>query len=134
MKRYGARQADIIINASDRETLHLLDGYDVVLEPQRFGGTSLALLPDRLLGALPEYIEQMLGPGRLTWKVENQDITFTCQGQTQIFPAHRLTQLCFGVVAPDADPMTPIPEHSPLREALETVFPVQLPHYGYNFV
>ena len=44
-----------------------------------------------------------------------------------------LGALVFGVVPPDEDPIETVPS-GPLRTALERVFPLQLPWYGFNFV
>lgn len=131
--RYDVDTVEIVTTQADLEMARLLQPYPISTQPQSFMGTSLVLLPEVLLNTFEDYITDVLGENRLSWALSAQAITCRCDGQESMITLDNLGQLFFGVVEPDVDPLSSISE-GPLREALETIFPLQLPWYGYNFV
>ncbi len=131
--RYDVDTVEIVTTEADLEMALLLQPYLISTQPQSFMGTSLVLLPEVLLNTFEDYITDVLGKNRLSWALSAQAITCHCDGQESMITLDKLGQLFFGVVEPDVDPLSSISE-GPLREALFTIFPLQLPWYGYNFV
>ena len=131
--RYGVDCIEILSTASDLELVSLLRPHGVTASPQGFNGTVLVLQPKRLLRAFDDYIGDVLGPGMLTWDVSEDSVAFQCGGQEHTIASCDLGALVFGVVSSDDDPLQTV-SSGPLRTALESVFPVQLPWYGFNFV
>ena len=131
--RYGADYLEIVTTASDIELASLLRPHGVTAVPQGFTGTVLVLQPERLMQAFEGYIADVLGRGGLSWDVSEGSVTFRSGGQAHRFAPGDLGALVFGVVPPDRDPTETVPS-GPLRTALERVFPLQLPWYGFNFV
>ena len=131
--RYGVDSIEIVTGASDRELASLLRPHGVIAAPQGFTGTVLVLQPERLLQVFDEYIGDVLGPDTLTWEITGESVAFQAGGQKHAVSTSDLGALVFGVVEPDPDPFESVPP-GPLRTALERVFPLQLPWYGFNFV
>lgn len=131
--RYGVDYLEIVTTASDNELASLLRPHGVTALPQGFTGTVLVLQPERLLQVFEEYIADVLGPGTLAWDVSGATVTCRCGGQAHPIATGDLGALVFGVVPPDPDPLGTVPS-GPIRTALERVFPLQLPWYGFNFV
>ena len=131
--RYGVDAIEIVTGATDRELASLLRPHGVTAAPQGFTGTVLVLKPDRLLRIFDDYIGGVLGRNSLAWKVSGESVKFRFGGQEHAVSTGDLGALVFGVVEPDEDPLQAIPS-GPLRTALESVFPFQLPWYGFNFV
>ncbi len=131
--RYGVDCIEIVTTESDIELASLLRHHGVTAAPQGFNGTVLVLQPERLLRAFDEYIVDVLGPGMLAWDVSEETVVFQCGGQEHTIASCDLGPLVFGVIPPDEDPLETIPS-GPFRTAVESVFPVQLPWYGFNFV
>ena len=131
--RYGVDCLEIVTTASDIELASLLRRHGVTAAPQGFTGTVLVLQPERLLRVFEEYIADVLGRGVLTWHVSAESVEFRCGGKDHAVAASDLGALVFGVVPPDPDPIETIPPGL-LKTTLESVFPVQLPWYGFNFV
>ena len=131
--RYGVDCIEIMTTESDRELASLLRPHGVTATLQGFTGTVLVLQPERLLSAFEDYIRDVAGPDTLAWDVSAKSVTFRCDGREQMVASCDLGPLVFGVVAPDADPLEAIPP-GPVRSALKSVFPLQLPWYGFNFV
>lgn len=131
--RYGVDAIEIVTGATDRELASLLRPHGVTAAPQGFTGTVLVLQPDRLLRIFDDYIGGVLGRNSLAWKVSGESVKFRCGDQEHAASTGDLGALVFGVVEPDEDPLQAIPS-GPLRTALESVFPFQLPWYGFNFV
>ncbi len=131
--RYDVEYIEIVTTSSDRELASLLRPHGVYATPQGFTGTVLVLQPERLLSALEECIGDVLGSGALTCEVAGKSVAFRFGGEEHTIAACDLGPLVFGVVAPDEGPIETIPS-GPLRAALESVFPLQLPWYGFNFV
>ncbi len=131
--RYGVDAIEIVTGASDRELASHLRPHGVTAAPQGFTGTVLVLQPERLLQVFDEYIGGVLGRNSLAWKVKGESVVFRSGGQEHAVSTSDLGALVFGVAEPDEDPLRTIPP-GPLRTALERVFPLQLPWYGFNFV
>ncbi len=131
--RYNVDSLEIVITASDNELAALLRPHGVTAAPQGFTGTVLVLQPERLLQVFEDYIADVLGPGTLSWDVSGAAVSFRSDGQTHPIATSDLGALVFGVVPPDPDPLESVPP-GPVRTALERVFPLQLPWYGFNFV
>ncbi|MXY96243.1 MAG: GNAT family N-acetyltransferase [Gemmatimonadetes bacterium] len=131
--RYGVDCLEIVTTASDNELASLLRPHGVTALPQGFTGTVLVLQPERLLQVFEEYIADVLGPGVLTWDFAADSVVFQSGGQTHPIATGDLGALVFGVVPPDPDPLKTV-SPGPVRTALECVFPLQLPWYGFNFV
>ena len=131
--RYGVDYIEIVTGASDHEMASLLRPYGVTVAPQGFTGTVLVLQPERLLQVFENYIAEVLGRGVLTWDATADSVIFRCGGKDHAVATSDLGVLVFGVVPPDEDPIETI-QPGLLRTALEQVFPVQLPWYGFNFV
>ncbi len=131
--RYGVDCIEIVTTDSDMELASMLRPHGVTAASQGFNGTVLVLQPERLLQVFEEYIGDVLGPDSLAWDVSEESVFFSCSGQEHTIATFDLGALVFGVVPPDEDPLKTIPS-GPLRTALESVFPVQLPWYGFNFV
>ncbi len=131
--RYGVDSIEIVTGAADRELASLLRPYDVTAALQGFTGTVLVLQPDRLLQAFDDYIGDMLGRNTLAWEISGVVVMLRSGGQKYAISTSDLGALVFGVVPPDPAPIETIPP-GPLRTALERVFPLQLPWYGFNFV
>ncbi len=131
--RYGVECLEIVTTASDIELASLLRPHGVTAAPQGFTGTVLVLQPERLLQVFEDYIADVLGRDVLTWDVSAESVVFQSGGQTHPIATGDLGALVFGVVPPDPDPVTTVPP-GPVRTALERVFPLQLPWYGFNFV
>ena len=131
--RYNVNSLEIVTTAADLELASLLRPHGVTAAPQGFTGTVLVLQPERLLQIFEEYIAEVLGPGTLTWEVSGASVTFRSDGQAHPIVTSDLGALVFGVVPPDPDPILTVPS-GPIRTALEWVFPLQLPWYGFNFV
>lgn len=131
--RYGVDHLEIVTTASDIELACLLRPLGVTVAPQGFTGTVLVLQPKRMLQVFEDYIADVLGPGKLAWDVSGASVTFRCGGQVHPIAPGDLGALVFGVVPPDPDPFKTVPP-GPIRTALEQVFPLQLPWYGFNFV
>ena len=134
--RYGVNAIEIVSTASDHELVSQLRPHGIDPEPQGFTGTVLVLQPERLLSVFGDYITDVLGPDgpdTLAWEVSDQSVVFQVDEHEHQLPVSELGALVFGVVPPDPDPIETI--HSePIRTALEKVFPLQLPWYGFNFV
>ena len=131
--RYGVDSLEIVTTASDFELASLLRPHGVTAAPQGFTGTVLVLQPERLLQVFEDYIAGVLGRGVLTWDTNADSVVFRCGGKDHAVATSDLGALVFGVVPPDEDPIeTVLP--GPFRTALESVFPLQLPWYGFNFV
>ncbi len=131
--RYGVDALEIVTVDSDRELASLLRGHGITPEPQGFTGTVLVLQPERLLGVFGDYIGDLLGPDAPAWEVSEASVVIRGGGQEHRLPVGDLGALVFGVVPPDPDPLAAVPS-GPLKAALERVFPLQLPWYGFNFV
>ena len=131
--RYGVDYIEIVTGASDHEMASLLRPYGVTVAPQGFTGTVLVLQPERLLQVFDDYIADVLGRSVLTWNATADSVIFRCGGRDHAVATSDLGVLVFGVVPPDEDPIETI-QPGLLRTALEQVFPVQLPWYGFNFV
>ena len=131
--RYGVEYLEIVTLSADRELASLLRPYGVTAAPQGFTGTVLVLQPERLMQVFEGYIADMLGRDELTWEVSADSVAFRCGGMDHAVATSDLGALVFGVVPPDPHPIDTVPP-GPLRTALERVFPVQLPWYGFNFV
>ena len=131
--RYGVDAIEIATTASDRELASLLRGHGISPEPQGFTGTVLVLQPERLLGVFGDYIGDVLGRAKPAWEVTEESVVIRGGGQAHRLPAGELGALVFGVVPPDPYPLAAVPS-GPLKTALEKVFPLQLPWYGFNFV
>lgn len=131
--RYGVDYLEIVTTASDIELASLLRPHGVTAAPQGFTGTVLVLQPERLLRAFEDYIADMLGRGVLTWDASADSVVFRCGGQEHAVSSSDLGALVFGVIPPDEDPLVTFPPGL-LRTAVKSVFPVQLPWYGFNFV
>ena len=131
--RYGVDCIEIVTGASDRELASLFRPHGVTAAPQGFTGTVLVLQPERLLQVLDDYIADVLGPDTLAWEITGESVVFHGGGRKRAVSTNDLGALVFGVVEPDEDPLQTIPP-GPLRTALERVFPLQLPWYGFNFV
>ncbi|MCY3771279.1 MAG: GNAT family N-acetyltransferase [Gemmatimonadetes bacterium] len=132
-ERFEVDCIEIVTTSSDRELASLLRPHGVTAAPQGFTGTVLVLQPERLLRAFDEYIADVLGAGTLTWEVSADSAVFRCGGKDHAVASSDLGALVFGVVPPDEDPFETFPAGL-LRTAVENVFPVQLPWYGFNFV
>lgn len=130
---YRVDAVELIGPATDGDTLRILAACGVAPTMEGFGGTSLILLPKQFLTAFAPYLESLLGPNRLAWRVSGEEITFICGGQALTVTASTLGQLWFGTVEPDTDPRLSLPD-GPLREALDWVLPIQLPWCGLNYV
>ena len=131
--RYGVEYLEIVTLSADRELASLLRPHGVTAAPQGFTGTVLVLQPERLMQVFEGYIADMLGPDELTWEFSAYSVAFRCGGMDHAVATSDLGALVFGVVPPDPDPFETV-SPGPLRTALEHVFPVQLPWYGFNFV
>ena len=131
--RYGAEYFEIVTTASDIELASLLRPHGVTAAPQGFTGTVLVLQPERLMQVFEGYIADMLGRDELTWEFSADSVAFRCGGLDHAVATSDLGALVFGVVPPDPDPFETVPP-GPIRTALELVFPLQLPWYGFNFV
>lgn len=131
--RYGVDHLEIVTTASDIELACLLRPHGLTAAPQGFTGTVLVLQPERMLQVFEDYIADVLGPGKLAWDVSGASVTFRSGGQAHPVATVDLGALVFGVVPPDPDPFETVPP-GPIRTALERVFPLQLPWYGFNFV
>lgn len=131
--RYGVDYLEIVTTASDVELASLLRPHGVTAAPQGFTGTVLVLQPERLLRVFDDYIADVLGRGVLTWEVSADSVSFRCGGKDHAVATCDLGALVFGVIPPDEDPLETFPTGL-LRTSLESVFPVQLPWYGFNFV
>ncbi|MXY97751.1 MAG: GNAT family N-acetyltransferase [Gemmatimonadetes bacterium] len=131
--RYDVDYLEIVTTASDIELASLLRPHGVTAAPQGFTGTVLVLQPERLLQVFEDYIADMLGRGVLTWDAAADSVVFRCGDKDHAVATSDLGALVFGVVPPDENPIETIPPGL-LRTALESVFPVQLPWYGFNFV
>ncbi|MDE2729735.1 MAG: GNAT family N-acetyltransferase [Gemmatimonadota bacterium] len=131
--RYDVDYLEIVTTASDLELASLLRPHGVTAAPQGFTGTVLVLQPERLMQILKDYIADVLGRDVLTWDVSADSVVFRCGDKDRAVAKSDLGALVFGVVSPDEDPIETIPAGL-LRTALESVFPVQLPWYGFNFV
>ena len=131
--RYGVDHIEIVTGASDHEMASLLRPYGVTVAPQGFTGTVLVLQPERLLQVFDDYIADVLGRSVLTWDATADSVIFRCGGRDHAVATSDLGVLVFGVVPPDEDPIETI-QPGLLRTALESVFPLQLPWYGFNFV
>lgn len=131
--RYGVDHLEIMTTASDIELASLLQPHGVTAAPQGFTGTVLVLQPERLLQVFEDHIADVLGPDTLAWEVSGASVTFRSGGQAHPIATGDLGALVFGVVPPDPDPFKTVPP-GPIRTALEQVFPLQLPWYGFNFV
>lgn len=131
--RYDVDYLEIVTTASDIELASLLRPHGVIAAPQGFTGTVLVLQPERLLQVFEDYIADVLGPDVLTWDAAADSVVFRCGGKDHAVATSDLGALVFGVVPSDEDPIETIPPGL-LRTALERVFPVQLPWYGFNFV
>ena len=131
--RYGMDYIEIVTGATDHELASLLRPHGVTATAQGFTGTVLVLQPERLLQVFKDYIGDVLGPDTLAWKVSEESVVFRFGGQEYAVSTSDLGALVFGVVPPDPPPLETIPS-DPLRIALEQVFPLQLPWYGFNFV
>ncbi|MXX03457.1 MAG: GNAT family N-acetyltransferase [Gemmatimonadetes bacterium] len=131
--RYDVDYLEIVTTASDIELAFLLRPHGVIAVPQGFTGTVLVLQPERLLQVFEDYIADVLGPDVLTWDAVADSVVFRCGGKYHAVATSDLGALVFGVLPPDEDPIETIPPGL-LRTALESVFPVQLPWYGFNFV
>lgn len=131
--RYDVDYLEIVTTASDIELASLFRPHGVIAAPQGFTGTVLVLQPERLLQVFEDYIADVLGRGVLTWDVSADSVVFRCGDKDHAVATSDLGALVFGVVPPDEDPIETIPAGL-LRTALESVFPVQLPWYGFNFV
>ena len=131
--RYGVDSLEIVTTASDFELPSLLRPHGVSAGPQGFTGTVLVLQPERLLQVFEDYIADVLGRGVLTWDASADAVVFRCEGKDHAVATSDLGVLVFGVVPPDEDSIETI-QPGLLRTALEQVFPVQLPWYGFNFV
>ena len=131
--RYGVDYIEIVTGASDHELASLLRPHGVSAAPQGFTGTVLVLQPERLLQVFDDYIADVLGRGVLTWDATADSVIFRCGGKDHAVATSDLGVLVFGVVPPDEDPIETI-QPGLLRTALENVFPLQLPWYGFNFV
>jgi len=130
---YGAGSLEIVTTGADLELASLLRSRGITPSPQGFTGTVLVLQPERLLAVFEEYIGDVLGPDALAWDVTEGSVAFRCGGQEHAIASGDLGALVFGVVPPDEDPIKAIAS-GPLRSALESVFPLQMPWYGFNFV
>ena len=130
---YGAGSLEIVTTGADLELASLLRSRGITATPQGFTGTVLVLQPERLLAVFEEYIGDVLGPGALAWEVAEGSVVLRCGGQEHAIASGDLGALVFGMVPPDEDPIKAIAS-GPLRTALESVFPLQLPWYGFNFV
>ncbi len=130
---YGAGSLEIVTTGADLELASLLRSRGITPSPQGFTGTVLVLQPERLLTLFAEYIGDVLGPGALAWDVTEGSVVLRCGGQEHTIASGDLGTLVFGVMPPDEDPIKAIAS-GPLRTALESVFPLQLPWYGFNFV
>ena len=133
LDRYGAGSLEIVTTGTDLELASLLRSRGVTASPQGFTGTVLVLQPERLLNAFGEHIGHVLGPGALTWEVAEESVVLRSGGQEHAIASGDLGALAFGVVPPDVSPIKTMAS-GPLRAALENVFPLQLPWYGFNFV
>ncbi|MBI4553855.1 MAG: GNAT family N-acetyltransferase [Candidatus Latescibacteria bacterium] len=136
IERYGAA-VEVITLATDAEMAHLMKGYGITPAPVGYPGTVKILLPEHFIATFLDYIEMLVGTAssdRLRWKASNDHIHFICGDQSATFDSSTLTQLCFGVVEPDVDPRTVLPEDTELRALLDAVFPLPLVWYGYNYV
>lgn len=131
--RYDVDYLEIVTTASDLELASLLRPHGVTAVPQGFTGTVLVLQPERLLQVFEDYIADVLGRGVLSWDVSEASVVFRCGDKEHAVATSDLGALVFGVVPPDEDPIEKIPAGL-LRTALERVFPLQLPWYGFNFV
>lgn len=131
--RYGVDSIEIVTTASDFELASLLRPHGVTAAPQGFTGTVLVLQPERLLQVFEDYIAGVLGQDVLTWDATADSVVFRCGGKDHAVATNDLGALVFGVVPPDEDPIETVPP-GPFRTALESVFPLQLPWYGFNFV
>ena len=131
--RYGVDCLEIVTTASDREMASLLRPHGVTEAPQGFTGTVLVLQPERLLQVFEDYITDVLGRGVLTWDAAADSVRFRCGRKDHTVATGDLGALVFGVVPPDPAPFDTVPPGL-LRTALERVFPLQLPWYGFNFV
>ena len=131
--RYGVDAIEIVTGASDRELASLLLPHGVTAASQGFTGTVLVLQPKRLLQVFDDYIGDVLGRDTLAWEVSGAAVLFQGGGREHAVSTSDLGALVFGVVPPDPAPIETIPP-GPLRTALERVFPLQLPWYGFNFV
>ena len=131
--RYDVDYLEIVTTASDFELASLLRPHGLTAAPQGFTGTVLVLQPERLLQVLEGYIADVLGRGVLTWDATADSVVFRCGGKDHAVATSDLGALVFGVLPPDEDPIETIPPGL-FRSALERVFPVQLPWYGFNFV
>jgi len=131
--RYDVDYLEIVTTASDIELASLLRPHGVTAMPQGFSGTVLVLQPERLLQVFEDYITDVLGRDVLTWNASADAVVFQCGKKDHAVATGDLGALVFGVVPPDPDPIETIPSGL-LRTALESVFPVQLPWYGFNFV
>ena len=131
--RYGVDAIEILTTASDRELASLLRPHGIDAEPQGFTGTVLVLQPERLLNVIGDYIADVLGRDAPAWEVSGDSVVIRGGGQAHRLPVDELGALVFGVVPPDPSPVDKIPS-GPLKTALESVFPLQLPWYGFNFV
>ncbi|MCY3713607.1 MAG: GNAT family N-acetyltransferase [Gemmatimonadetes bacterium] len=131
--RYGVDYLEIVTTASDIELASLLRPHGVTAAPQGFTGTVLVLQPERLLQVFEDYVSDVLGRGTLAWDVSGTSVSFQSDGQAHPIATGDLGALVFGVVPPDPDPLKTVPP-GPIRTALERVFPLQLPWYGFNFV
>ena len=131
--RYGVDYIEIVTGASDHELASLLRPHGVTAAPQGFTGTVLVLQPEKLLQVFEDYIADVLGRSVLKWDATADSVIFRCGGKDHAVATSDLGVLVFGVVPPDEDPIETI-QPGLLRTALESVFPVQLPWYGFNFV
>ncbi len=131
--RYGVDCIEIVTTSSDHELASMLRPHGVTASPQGFTGTVLVLQPEQLLQVFEDYITDVLGQGVLTWEVSADSVVFRCGGKDHTVASCDLGALVFGVAPPDPDPIEKLPTGL-LRTALERVFPIQLPWYGFNFV
>lgn len=137
IERYNAAATEVITLATDGEAAHLMKGYGITPTPIGYPGTVKILLPEQFLTTFLDHIEVLLGSAasdRLRWKASSDHVHFVCGDQAATFDSSTLTQLCFGVIEPDTNPRTALPEGTELRALLDLVFPLPLVWYGYNYV
>ncbi len=131
--RYGVEFVEMVIAESDIEMASLVRSYGIRPNPLGFPGTILVLQPEKLLKLLDSYIKDVLGQLLLEWEVLNGTILFKCGGQHHIIERDQLGAFVFGTLSPQEDPITNIPD-GPLRNLVQSVFPLQIPLYGFNYV
>jgi hypothetical protein len=126
LKEMKADRADVDCLGSDQELLRLAAARGLAVVPRGFQGTVKVIDPPRLLPVLKRFA----GPDVTVWASAEG---FTVRLGTESFEVRGLdevTALLFGSI----ERQSVLPGSGPLREALESGFPIPLPDYGLNYI